>query len=232
MFTIDARWQQDDVRRLLWRLDAKQWPFAIAMALTRIGKRVKTAEVAEMKAVFDRPTRYTLNSLRLEPARKTDLEARVWFREFAGKGTPAADYLLPQVYGGNRVQKRFERRIGLGYLMPTSAAPLDRYGNVRRSVYSKILSGVGAQLDPHQNSRRGSRKRKTYFAGQPKGHGVAGIWERVSRTRIKPLFITIPSPNYEKRFAFFEVAERTVAANWTIEFETSIQRALGTARRR
>ncbi|QPC43996.1 hypothetical protein HW532_15640 [Kaustia mangrovi] len=230
MFEIDAKWRDAQVKRLLWRLESRQWPFAIAMALTRIGKRVKSAERDEMKRVFDRPTPYTLNSLRLEPATKSDLQARIWFREFAGKGTPAAKYLLPQVYGGSRVEKRFERRIGLGYLMPTTAAPLDRYGNVRRSIYSKILSGVGAQGDPYQNSPRGSRKRKTYFRGTPRGHGVPGIWERQGRDRLRPIFIAIPSPSYSPRFAFFGVAERSVNEHWEVEFNTAIQRALGTSR--
>ncbi|MDD2321684.1 MAG: hypothetical protein PHO83_16700, partial [Geobacteraceae bacterium] len=54
---------------------------ACAVALNKTGKLIKEAEVAEMKAVFDNPTSYTLNSLKLTPATKDNLQATVWFKQ-------------------------------------------------------------------------------------------------------------------------------------------------------
>ena len=44
---------------------------ACAVALNKAGKLVKEAEVEEMKAAFDNPTRFTLNSLKPPLQRRT-----------------------------------------------------------------------------------------------------------------------------------------------------------------
>jgi len=53
--------------------------FAAAIALTRTAKLARGAVVDEMKTVFDRPTRYTLNSTYVLRAMIVDLRAEVGF---------------------------------------------------------------------------------------------------------------------------------------------------------
>lgn len=66
----------------------------------------------EMRVVFDRPTPYTLNSLRMVPARKDRLEARVWFKDEADGAQPASVWIAPEVYGGPRRNKPAELQPG------------------------------------------------------------------------------------------------------------------------
>nr|WP_321465140.1 hypothetical protein [uncultured Desulfobulbus sp.] len=113
---------------------------ACAVALNKAGKIVKEAEVEEMKSVFDNPTRYTLNSLKLTPATKNDLKATVWFKEPDRMG---AHYLVPQVEGGSRKLKGFERAIGEGELVPALGAKLNKDGNVSIGQIRQILSVLG-----------------------------------------------------------------------------------------
>jgi hypothetical protein len=63
-----------------------QLPFATAKALTLTGQIVKNSIRGSMQVGFDRPTPYTLNSVFLKPATKTDLVAVVNLKNQAQKG--------------------------------------------------------------------------------------------------------------------------------------------------
>lgn len=225
-FAIRGLWDSRDVKANLARLSSKQWAFTTAVALTRTGRRVKGGEQDSMHRVFDRPTSFTVNSIYLSPATPSKLEAEVWFKDYAPKGTPAGKYLLPQVRGGERDLKRFElllQRAGLlpyGLaLVPASGAALDAHGNVSRGMIQKILSQLKAQADPLSHStarsrRRGAKQRGGhYFYGNP-GHRGRGIWERFSfgfGSAVKPIFVEVRRrPTYNVRFPFFDVGERIV----------------------
>jgi hypothetical protein len=246
-FVITQEWDPRQVKAALAKLAPKQWAFATALALTRTAQLIQIAEVEYMKGVFDRPTPFTLKSLYLQPATKTRQEARVWFKDFAPKGTPAGTYLLPEVHGGNRSHKRFERllqRVGLlpagRALVPASAAPLDAYGNVPRGLYPKILSQLHAQLDQAANETARSQKRKKrgerggrYFYGNPGGKG-RGIWERFTfafGSAVKPIFIEVSGlPSYRRIFPFFDVGVHVASSAFGEQFNKAAEQTLRTAR--
>lgn len=249
---ITAQWDSRDVRVLLGALAPRQWAFTTAVALTRTGKHVKDAERDDMTRSFHRPTPFTLNSLYLQRATPANQQARVWFKDFAPKGTPAAKYLMPEVHGGLRSDKRFERSLQrAGYLAggkqlaPASGATRDPYGNVRRGVYTQILSQLRASADATQfqsaRSRR-TRARRTgatqFFYGNPGGKG-RGVWMRTTGGRvlggrmhssITPIFIEQRPHTYRPRFAFFAIAERVAAARYQAEFAAAAEQTLRTAR--
>jgi len=83
----------------------KQVKFAAAVALTRTAQIAKREVEAEMPKVFDRPTRWSLNSLRLIPAKKDRLVARVEMKNEADKSAPATKWLSPEIEGGPRPEK-------------------------------------------------------------------------------------------------------------------------------
>ena len=248
-FAITADWDSRTVKAALARLEPRQWQFATALALTRTGQRIKAAEVDEMRRVFDRPTPFTLRSVYLDPATRAKQEARVWFKDWAPKGTPAGKYLLPEVHGGRRNHKRFE--LALQYagllppgraLVPASTAPLDQYGNVKRGLYSKILSQLQAHPTAYANeTARDRRKRNAnprqrggrYFYGNPGGKG-RGIWERFTfafGSAVKPIFIEVPRlPTYRKLFNFFDVGTRVAGEAFAVEFDKAAAETLRTAR--
>ena len=240
---VTIEWDSQKLNAALWRLSSRQLPFAMSLGLNRVAKRTQVAERSAMSRVFDRPTPFTLNALRIEAAKKDRLQARVWFRDWAAKGTPAERYLMPQVIGGARRDKRFEMRLkhaGLlpkgMQLVPGSAAPLDAYGNVQRRVYTQILSQLQAQGDAAQNENRSSRRRsKTagrYFWGNPGGRGL-GVWQRIKfgfGTAVRPVFRAVPINRYKPRFAFFDIAEREAAAAYEPELVAAIEQAIRTAR--
>jgi len=239
-FQVRATWNSRDVDAALRGLAPRQWAFAQALALTRTAQSVKAAERAAMQTAFDRPTPFTLNSLRLQSATRPRPEARVWFKD-PPRLTERDHYLLPQVHGGQRRQKRFEgtlQRAGLlskgKALVPASAAPLDAYGNVTRSIYARILADLRAS-PVGANKRRGGR----YFYGRPgNGRLPRGIWKRFPAdafgnrfsAAIEPVFIETRMPTYRTRFAFFTIAEQTVEREYQSAFSRAVNETLRTKR--
>lgn len=216
-----------------WRdLSKDQVPFATALMLTWTGQDIKKAERAEMLRVFDNPTAFTLNSLYLTPATKKKHEALVWFKDYAPKGTAAAKYLQPQVVGGIRQAKRYEkalRRKGMlpagKITVPGAGARLTKGGNISRGQITRMLSNLDAQHDSGQNTgSRGTRRNgrqasaRNYFVKRNQSGMPIAIYIRAGRRRAKPFLIFASDAKYHQRFDFFGVASDTrdkrLNANW------------------
>jgi hypothetical protein len=226
------------------RLEREQLPEAAALALTTTAYDVRDALVNEMRTVFDRPTRYTLNSLFVERASIERMKARVWLkdREQDSGGRPASEWLAPQIYGGGRNQKAVEKRLSDKgalpdgkYIVPGKGLKLDAYGNISRGTMNKILSGLGAQFDRYANSttsRRSVGNFKRYFV-MKKGNRPIGIAERTGKGKsgMRMVIAFASRPQYSKRFDFFEVAKRVAEDRLPIRFELALARSLGTRNR-
>lgn len=239
-FQIQARWDSRQVNAALSALRPKQWAFVRVLALTRTAQGVHASEKSAVQSVFDRPTPFTLNSLRVQSATVARPEARVWFKD-PPRLTEREHYLMPQVHGGQRRQKRFEatlQRAGLlprgKALVPSDAAPLDAYGNVTRSVYARILADLKAS-PTGANKRRGSR----HFYGRPgNGRLPRGIWKRFPAdafgnrfsAAIEPVFLETRMPTYRTRFAFFTIAEQAAERVYQSAFERAVNETLRSAK--
>jgi hypothetical protein len=239
LFRIQAQWDSRQLKDLQSAVSPKNLRFAQSLAVNATARRVKANEEKVMAQRFDRPTPFTMRSLFFKPGAKDKPEATVWFKDFAPKGTPAGEYLLPQVHSGARKPKRLERNLRQhGFLragefvVPASGAPLDRYGNVQRGLITKVMSGLGAFSEVGFNanatkSRRSQQKRNAarYFFGSI--HGQGGIWERLGAEWVTPLFIVEQgAPRYRTRFPFFAVAENTVAAHYESAMSVALSIAL------
>lgn len=233
--------------------NARQAKFAVAVALTRTAKNVKDAEYEQMRKSFDRPTTYTLRSLYMKPATRAKLEARVWLKdESAGSGTPASKYLLPQIEGGPRNVKRFEKALqAAGHMphgykaVPGRFAKLDRFGNVSFGQIIQILSQLNITLtagharnistDPKKAARARRRAGGQFFAvPTARGRLRPGIYQRrdfaFGSAAPRPVFIFVPRVTYRRRFPFAEVAQRVIAAEFPAHFARAWDDAIRTAR--
>jgi len=231
----------DRFAAMLTRAEREQLPFATALALTATARDVKADLVQGMKQSFDRPTPFTLNSLFVSPATKAAPVANVYFRDYAPKGTPAGRYLQPQIEGGNRRQKSMERKLSSAigrsvYLAPAKRTQLDAYGNPNRGQMTTILTRVapGTLGFSRGNSGKGKRRKEAYFAIAPgKGNGglPVGIYQRAGRRAIPVVTIARGAPSYSKRFDFFGIARRSIAANLDKNLPAALARALASSKR-
>ncbi|HDR8930450.1 TPA: hypothetical protein QDA84_000443 [Burkholderia vietnamiensis] len=150
-----------DVRALsksLNRLQKDQLPFAISQALTATAKLAQGAEKAALPEAFDRPTPFTINSVAVKGARKSDLEARVFVKDIA------AAYLEPYEFGG--VHKLIGR--GKTWLNPKDKTLLNQYGNFSRNALQRLEA------------------RPDVFVGTVKtksGESIGGVWQRPTNVK-------------------------------------------------
>lgn len=210
-------------------------PYAASTALTRCAKHAQTQAVPDaMRSAFDGPTPYTLNSLRIEPATKDKLSARVLVKNTADGGVAPENFLNPEVAGGARKHKRLENALryqgvlsGAQYAMPGKGITLDGSGNVKGGEVRTILAalknirgGVGAK---GQRAGRGKKLANDLFAGKPNGGSRPdGIWRREGH-RIRALFVfTTSAPNYSQRLDFSGVVQQVALDRFRPEFEKAV----------
>lgn len=242
---------QADIERALGKVGKwqQQVPYATSVALNKTAFDVRDAEVQAMRAEFDRPTAFTLNSLYVRPATKQLLEAVVGLKDDVSKGTPAWKYLLPEIKGGDRRVKRFERALqSKGYLpngmmvVPGVGAKLDAYGNADRAQLVSILAYLqafgeqGYKANTTQKKRDALRAKGTdYFVINRKRHNIKafGVYERrtfSAGSAIRPVYVFVRKPVYRSRWDFFGIAQRVVAQRFGLNFEAAWAQAIRTAR--
>lgn len=207
---------------------------AAVKALNATGYDVIDALKEEMRFAFDRPTPYTLNSLRLSPkAAPSSMIAKIAPAEWAGKGTLAKNYLGPEIFGGERKQKRSERALESNgvlprgmFTVPGNGAKLDSYGNMDLGQLRQILSyfgsaearrGYTANMTDKTKARllKGSKRTGfgySYFAiRKPRGLRP-GIYKKMNfgfgRSVPVPMLMFVNKPTYRKRYRWHEVASK------------------------
>lgn len=190
----------------------------------------------------DRPTKWTVNAVFVEPAKPGKLSARFGFKDTAVKGTPAAKYLQPMVGGGRRELKRSERQLqgsgvlrGYEFMVPADVHPLrlNTYGNLSGPTYVQVLSrlkGFSSEGSTQNVSgaRRSQRKRRQsdYFVGTPGGL-PRGIYARVGpRPRngglargFHTVFYLTQQPRYQATFPVRQILSQEFSRKFPGIFE-------------
>lgn len=198
-----------------------QLPFATSRAINATASDVIHAERAEMLKVFNAPTAYTLNSMRIVRSNKRRLSALVAIKDRTSRGLPALRYLSPEIRGGERGRKGLT--VGLQkmgkiraneYMVPGAGARLNASGNVTRGWARKVLNDLNA-------------KNNGVFFGTVRG--TRGVWRRL-KGRVTPLYIVVRKPKYRKRLDFDRVAVKTVNERFNNHFHRFLEAAIRTAK--
>lgn len=202
------------VRRNLTKL-GKRARYAGMNALNATAFRARADVQYRMRQVFDRPTPYVLNAVRVGRAYTDYLTATVYLRYPGGKGVDPNKVLEAEIEGGSRRAKRMEvalQRKGLlwpgWYCVPAKGIPpdkIDAYGNVKGSFIVQILSvlqafseqGYSANATPRSLKRlakRGKTERGyaiingvEYFISRGPGNWFGrGAWKHGQTQRLPP----------------------------------------------
>lgn len=176
-----------EVKALIASLDKKAMR-AAEQALDKTAVAIAKEIQATMKRVFDNPVPYTLNSLKVDKTKNHNMKASVWFKE---PERMSQHYLVPQVEGGTRKEKGFERAIDHIKFIPSEYLQLDRYGNVKPQLIRQILSVLGkaeiaSGFQANRTKQSATRNQKDRdFVWLPRGAGGGklppGIYRRVIR---------------------------------------------------
>lgn len=209
---------------------------ATEQTLDEVARLVYVEEKSTISKIFDRPTPYTISSLKLTRTKNHNMEASVWFKE---PDRMIQHYLVPQVEGGGRRMKGFERALDSTYLYPAKGARLDKYGNMPYGQIVQILSVLGRaeyvagySANITTRSRKRNRKPREFFwLRGNRGKLTAGIYERQQKGRPKPVLIKGKSPTYSKRFRFYEIGRRVVGESASSVFLMYLSRQTMTVSR-
>jgi hypothetical protein len=242
-------------------IEKRSLPLAAARALNVTMFAVRDDWRKEMSRVFDRPTPFTLASVRFNSATKEHLVAEVYIRDEAGKGTPPSKYLQPEVAGGFRHRKASEIALNTKFgfrkfYVPGHGVALDQYGNISAGLIVKILSqlqasrNVDARETVLKRGRRLKRQRRkggggSYFMlSRDRGKLKAGVvYERVAgaeigetgphlTSRVRSILYGISTPpQYRSLFHSEQIARDQFNRTFPQEFIDQLKVAILTGRR-
>ncbi len=222
---------------------SKQYEFAVASALTQTAMDMRVELYREQERKFDRPTRYTKNSMFVVKATKTKLQAEVLLKDRLRSGTSRShvDTIGHEYSGGKRRQKAIEYfavRAGLlsnnEILVPSEGARLDAYGNMSRGQVQQVMSQLRLGADPatyatkSARSKRNQRRAGTMFWSYG-GHLPRGVWMRSSISVI-PVLMAEPSPTYRALINVPAIGNRVTQAKFEANLRKAWARAKATAR--
>lgn len=217
---------------------------AIADALNHTANQVRQQLQAEMASVFDRPTPFTINAVRIFNATPKRQEAVVWVKDDKdnnSKGQAPEDWVAPQVFGGQRATKKSEELLrGRGilppgkFIVPGKGARLDAYGNISRGHLVQILSGLkllnrdGYTADASKQWRSFRKGHERAFFVIRRGKTPIGIAERRGK-RMEVVLAFVDQPNYSRRLDFHGVAERVANDRLSANLDKALLDALAHA---
>lgn len=249
MIRLSIKHDLDRLARSLKDVRREQIPFAASVAINETTKRVERAEQREIGRGFDRPKPQTVKATYVKRSTKRNLTATVGLKERIN-GVPASEYLLANIQGGARVDKRSERLLkGAGILpvgmqtAPGKAARLDAYGNMSRGQIVQILSyfrTFGTKLSSARSAKINRsaktlarvRNRAPYFVVplQDRVQGLyPGIWQR-NGDDIQPVLMFVHPGQYRAIYNFAGIAEKEVRDSFEEEFSKAYAKAAATAR--
>lgn len=236
-----------------------QVAYATSRAINAAAKNGQHAVRAEMSSVFDRPTPWVLNSLRLKPATKQRLEAELVFKD-RDSVTSSRTMVAPHVDGGGRLAKAMETRLrGIGalpvgwFVVPGGAAKLDANGNMSRGQITQVLNVLGsytesgfnkANINTVRRLAKGGLKGSQYgqygftyvvvpVGGWSKRQLKPGVYQRVHTgygSSLKPVLIFVNRVSYRRRLDFYGLVQAAVDRTLESEFNDAFNEAMRTAR--
>lgn len=228
MIEFSVKSDIDKVLKQLKTFDAKQVSFATARALTRTAVQLRKELNEETGKVFDRPTAFTKRAFLFKAATRDNLVAVVYAQD------RQARYLLPQIEGGSRKQKAYEKKLGpelkgRRVVTPGAALKSGAIAGIRLNASGNISQAQLLRIARDLNSAGTDRR---FFSGIPKGTtGPAGVWARVDNNkRLVPVLVFANEARYEKRFKLSAIGKKVVTEKFERELFNSLQQALRTAR--
>jgi hypothetical protein len=222
-------------------------PTVAAKALTFTAQKAQAGILRAMGSVFEGgATAYTLGSTRIEPASVDKLSARVAVKDrTTNSGTLPENYLFPQVFGGQRREKRFERALRYGGLLRAgeravlgARAKLNAQGNQHIGELRALLNAVAgtkrgdAPAKGRNASKRSAKRLGSVFVGTPGGVGrLPGVYRRVGKGRdskLEPLLVFVTKkPTFRKRLDFEGIAQAEAQREFPAIFNRLLAKAGG-----
>jgi hypothetical protein len=249
MTTISIKADIKEAQRAIDVVSKKQIPYASKLMLDALAESTKKRTETEIKRNLDRPTNYAQRMIGIKYANKASLTSQINVKGSVSRGE---EKVLGHLFsGGKRHGKGFEGALvdkgimpnGM-YAMPGQGAPLDLYGNIKRSFINQLISYLtsfkvakkSAQFENRQRKQvRGSTSAQYFIVNQKQKGGLPmGIWQRIgfgSGVSLRPIIIFVrKEPVYSRYFDLARLAQDTITKDARFEFDRAMAYAIATAK--
>ncbi len=249
MTTINIKADIKEAQRALDVVSKRQIPFATVLMLNELAKSIKRRTETDIKRNLDRPTNYSQRMMGVKFANKSNLTSQVNVRgSVSGGETKVLGHLFA---GRGRSGKGFEGALvdkgimprGM-WAMPGEGAPLDFFGNIKRSFIRQLIDYLTANRVVKKSAQFENRQRKQvkgatssqYFVVNQKKQGglPLGIWQHVgfgSGKGLRPIIIFVSKePVYDRYFNLGNAAQQVIARDARFEFDKAMRNAIATAK--
>lgn len=244
-FGVSVTSNSPDVIALVNKLKANQ-PSILREAMNRAVDAAKIEVKKELVAAFDRPTPFTVNSLRVTYASTANLRATLWFRQRSREDDK--QWAVAQILGGQRQLKPMELRLRRSFILPVGwmvvpggGADIDAYGNISGGQVSQLLNVLGTYTEAGYNKanaktvqrlKRGTKKSYGFeylvnYVDGPRRikHLLPGVYKRYKTpfgSSLKPILIFVSSTKYKRLLRFEEVITQTIKTRMPYELDKAI----------
>ena len=235
-----------------------QAAYAAMLAINKTAGQARSEVQTEMQRVFDKPTPWVIDSLRIKYATKTNLTASLAYKD-KNSVESSRTMVEPHVLGGPRNYKGFEVRLmQAGYLpagwnaVPGAGADLDAYGNMSQGQISQLLNVLGTYTEAGYNKAnsktitrlaKGNKKKGIYgfeywvnpanpTGNTPGRHLPPGVYKRVNTgfgTSLNPVLIFVKRAAYKQRLEFYSIVEMVTNRDIASNVKDAMDQAMTTA---
>ena len=228
MLNLNVKSDVDKLTRSLTGLLEKQVPFATAQALNAVAKKVQQAEQQNIRKTLTKPTPFTLNSVGVSKASKSNPVAKVYIKDIAAK------YLNPYEVGG------LHQLPGKALLNP-KAIKLNQYGQLPRAALAALKARPDIFIGPVKTSKgtvngvwqRGTDVKRVTLLNS-KGKRLRGLNKSATtdqpKGRLKLLIRFGDALPVKKKLGYGSLAKQIVDDNLAIEFNKAMAAAIATAK--
>lgn len=217
---------KSDISRATRDLDnlaRKQIPFAQAQAVNSLAGFVQQAEMKAIKSVFPTATPFTVASVRVKRARKSDPTATVYI------GDIIEPVLAPYIVGGQHYlgKKR-------GILNP-KAVNMNQFGNIAKGRLAALKSRsdvfIGSIKTKNGQTINGVFQRGNFQIGKRRPGGTPDKRKiKPQRARLKILIRFGDALTVTERLPWFETATGIVQTGAIAAMQAAMSQALATAK--
>lgn len=245
-YTVTISSNAEDIGKAISDMVRKQIPYATAQAVNALAKQVKLYEQKNLLEKFPSATPFTVSSVSMTYAKKTDPTATVFMKPIA------TNYMRPYEEGGRHWlgQKK-------GLLVP-KGQPTNTYGNLPertieqlkgrgdvfagsvKTKHGKVRGIWQRSTDPKNRSILQRKLRKVMIGTDANGKPIYKYTTDQGRLvkakninvsgKLKLLIRFSDSPQVEQELNWGHMAEATVRSRWRREFEKELAKALKTAK--
>lgn len=229
----------EELKRKLSDAGSRQVQFAASVAINKAAGDVEQKMQAGMSSAFSTPSPYVRRSTFVQRSAKSKLTAVVGLKDMKPSGGTAPAVLLKEHFtGGARGNKPYEKAlISMGAMpngwraVPGNGIKKDAYGNPRRKEVGDLLGALRSTIQTWNG--RGKRVQLVGFfivkAGV-RSHLHPGVYKRVARGAIMPMFLFIKQASYRKIMDLQRTADQVVAEGFQKHFDDAFAAAMRTAR--